>query len=117
GAVAARGRRGLDEEAVVPELAAGGDAAQRVAAADRLAEDEDVRGDVVPVRREHGAEAAEAGDRLVVDEQPPAAAAELAERPQEVALGGEVAGGAEDGLDDHRGHAALEPGRVLVERV
>ncbi len=115
GAVAARRRRGLREEAVVPQLSRRGHPAQRVPAADRLAEHEDVRPHREPVDREVAPQPAEAGDRLVDDEKPAAAVAELAQAGEEAPLRRAVAGGAEDRLHDDRGDA-VEGGGAAVER-
>ena len=114
GAVAARRRRRLGEEAGVPERSRCGHAAERVAASDRLAEDQDVGAHAEPVHREVAPEPAEAGDRLVDDEQPAATVAELAQTAEEAPLGRPVAGGAEDRLDDDRSHT-VELGRAPIE--
>ena len=98
---------------------------QRQAAAERLGEREDVRHDAVLLEREHRADAAERGLRLVEDQQHAALLAVLLE-PREVAVGQRHdAAGAEDRLGDHGGgradglrvgerHAGVEAGHVAA---
>ena len=86
---------------------------------DRLGEHHQIGLDAEVLRRERSAEASEAGDHLVEDEQDAVLARDLAQ-PREVALGRhQHPARARDRLDDHRGDVlrAVQRDDALLELV